>query len=135
MRLLRLKYCSKCNIVHFFNYLMVSVLTYLSEIYLNIHILLEIIKISELHGWIQHYYKYIMILLFTKFQNSSCNKICQISNRDNHYIKTWIVQLRAPNFPNALGNINGKFQQAKCNRNNNSNNHRSGYWLFFYMSK
>ena len=51
MRLLRLKYlwesCSKCNIVHFFNYLMVSVLTYLSEIYLNIHILLEIIKSTD----------------------------------------------------------------------------------------
>ena len=44
-----------------------------------------------------------------------------------HLQKNCIGELSAQNFPNALGNINGKFQEAKCYRNNNSNNHCLGY--------
>ena len=52
-----------------------------------------------------------------------------------HLQKELHCELSAQNSPDALGNINGKFQEAKCYSNNNSNNHCLGYWLFSHTNK
>ena len=118
MWLLRPKFCSEGNNLLFFNYF--HTLLY--------HMILRYIWDKSMRLT----YQIISLLnsLFLLSMKFSLNiRIMYHLQKELH------CELSAQNFPDALGNINGKFQEAKCYSNNNSNNHCLGYWLFSHTNK